>query len=163
MNAILDLIGKIWAAPFTAVGLLIGVVSLPFVRRISIGHNAIQFEGVPRLLVWNAYAAASGNVILYATDVTPPSHVIAETEGLIPIGRHEEAHTYQYQVLGPLFGLVYLLLGGSARWNPLRRAPTALRWASAIGGPACAAGIERRAATRCADHDGVAVNDGAGR
>lgn len=120
MNTVLDLAGKIWAAPFTALGLLVGVVSLPFLRRISIGHNAIQFEGVPRLLMWNSYASASGNVILYATDVLP-SDCIAQTGGLIPIGRHEEAHTYQYQVLGPLFGLVYLLLGGPSRWNPLEK------------------------------------------
>ncbi len=29
------------------------------------------------------------------------------------VGEHEEGHTYQYQLLGPLFFLVYLFSGGA--------------------------------------------------
>lgn len=140
VGLILDLLGKIWASPNTALGLLIGLASLPFLRKISVGHNAIQFEGVPRIFMWNRYAATSGNVILYATDVAT-SDCLAMTEGLIPIGRHEEAHTYQYQVLGPLFGLIYLLLGGSARWNPLEK--SANRFALGQGHWWPSAGVSR--------------------
>lgn len=115
----LDALGKAWAMPNTILGLLLGFASLIFLSRISIGHNAIQFTNVPRWFLIGNHACASGNVILYASDVLPSDRVIHDG-GLVPIGRHEEAHTYQFQVLGPLFGPVYFLLGGgSSSRNPL--------------------------------------------
>lgn len=116
-----DIVGKVWALPNTVFGLLLGAIATILGARPCVGHNALQFTRVPRFLLFGSTAATSGNVILYAAGTQPEDFVIAD-EGCVPIGWHEEAHTYQCQVLGPLFGLIYLLLGGGARAsNPLER------------------------------------------
>ena len=43
----------------------------------------------------------------------------------LPVGRHEAAHTFQYQLLGPLFVPVYLCCGGISARNPLEQAANA--------------------------------------
>jgi len=58
---LLDLAGKIWALPDTAIGLAAGIASLPFGSTISIEHNAIAFNNFP----WGPGGALTlGNVIL---------------------------------------------------------------------------------------------------
>jgi hypothetical protein len=110
-----DIIGKVWTLPNTLAGLALGVASLPFGARVTLGHNAVVFNGIP--LVKRAFTL--GNVILnpaanlFGTCATYAS--VAEYRKTrnplciekVNLGAHEEAHTWQYQVLGPFFLPVY--------------------------------------------------------
>jgi RHS repeat-associated protein len=117
----LDLIGKAWALPNTAVGLVLGVASLPFGGKISFGNNAIQFTSVPFLR--NDSAVTLGNVILYDRALPPDSSTPRyDRTAFVNVGLHEQAHTYQYQVLGPLFVPAWALFGGPQASNPFERA-----------------------------------------
>ena len=111
-----DAIGKIWTAPNTLAGLLLGTAALPAGSRVVLAHNAIVFNAVP--LVRRAFVL--GNVIINPTADLEwrcatyesvarrkrDAHCAVET---VHAGKHEEAHTWQYQVLGPFFLPVYAL------------------------------------------------------
>ena len=105
---------KAWNLPNTAIGLahgtagfLIGLLpGVPNVR-VSVGHNAIQFENNPLCLAGTALTI--GNVISYGVESGPEETV---EEG--SVGQHEEAHTYQGEQLGPLYLPVYLVSGVGA-------------------------------------------------
>jgi hypothetical protein len=125
-----DVLGKIWTLPNTLAGLVIGVLSLPFGACVTLGYNAVVFNRIP--LVKRAFVL--GNVILnpaanlFGTCATYAS-VALYTRSRDPLcieyvnlGAHEEAHTRQYQVLGPFFLPVY---GISQLWpapTPFERA-----------------------------------------
>lgn len=116
-EAAISLIGKLWTLPNTLLGLAIGVLALPFGARLALGDNAILFTRVP---VGAGGALVLGNVILLTTeslDVAVRSYR-GRLRGIrlarIRLGDHERAHTYQYEVLGPLFLPVYLWLGWRA-------------------------------------------------
>ncbi len=121
-----DVLGKLWAAPFTLLGLSYGLVAHVFSKsgtrsEIRPGNNAIQFINSPGII--RGAALTLGNVILYGCDAEP-WRFGAYGDTRVNLGRHEQAHTYQYQLLGPLFVLVYFLSGGLAGpdKNPLERA-----------------------------------------
>ena len=112
----LDVAGKLWTAPNTIAGLLLGAVAVIAGARAGVAHNAIVFHSVP--LVHRAFVL--GNVIInpmadldwrcatyesVAHRKRDPTCAI-ET---VHLGKHEEAHTRQYQVLGPFFLPVYAL------------------------------------------------------
>ena len=87
----LDVLGKIWNAPNTAIGLLYAGVGRLFGGDFSIGNNGIQLENSP--LQRSGYAVTLGNVIVYGGgQATPQAY-----------GPHESQHTIQGQVLGPLY------------------------------------------------------------
>ena len=115
-RVMVDAVGKIWTAPNTLAGLLLGAVALTAGARVRLAHNAIVFHSVP--LAHRAFVL--GNVIInpmadldwrcatyesVARRKRDPLYVL-ET---VHIGKHEEAHTWQYQVLGPFFLPVYAL------------------------------------------------------
>jgi hypothetical protein len=115
MLSVLDIIGKIWTLPNTLAGLLIGGAALIFGARAELRHNAVVFNRMP--LVRRAFTL--GNTILnphanlYGTCPTYGS-VLKYKKSRDPLcieyvslGAHEEAHTWQYQVLGPFFLPVY--------------------------------------------------------
>jgi hypothetical protein len=110
----LGLIGKLWTLPNTLLGLLIGSIALPFGARIAFGDNALVFRRFP---LGPKGALVLGNVILLSAeslDVRVRSYRSRARRArgaAIRLGDHERAHTYQYQVLGPLFLPTYLLLG----------------------------------------------------
>jgi hypothetical protein len=116
----LDIVGKLWTLPNSMVGMLIGTAALPFGARITLGDNAIRFERLP----FGCGALALGNVVLYANGALPTDcrRGMYGDDRLLNLGRHEAAHTFQYQVLGPLFVPVYLLCGGISARNPFERA-----------------------------------------
>jgi hypothetical protein len=116
----LDLVGKLWTLPNSIVGTLIGLAALPFGARITVGDNAIRFERLP----FGCGALALGNVVLYAGGASPTDCLrgMYGDNRLLNLGRHEAAHTLQYQLLGPLFLPVYLLCGGISARNPFERA-----------------------------------------
>jgi len=69
-------------------------------------------------------ALTFGNVVLYH-DSNPSSEAprVDGLPGLVRYGPHEEGHTYQNQVFGPLFLPFYFMNGGLAHYsqNPFER------------------------------------------
>jgi hypothetical protein len=83
---------------------------------INFGNNAIQFINNPFV---NQHSALTlGNSILYGEE-SPPTKNYAYGDPNVNIGKHEQAHTYQYQALGPLFAPTYMAAGGFP--DPARR------------------------------------------
>jgi hypothetical protein len=126
LRVIADSLGKLWASPITLLGLVYGLsahvasVMLGVQSSIRFGNNAIQFINCPGVL--KSRAITLGNVILYGSDAEPWRYG-AYGDVSVNLGRHEQAHTYQYQLLGPLFVLVYCLCGAATPdKNPLERA-----------------------------------------
>lgn len=111
-NPVLDILGKIWTLPYTALGIGYGLLNYPLGARLSIGHNAIEFNNV---LGRRGQALTLGNSILYS----PPSggkgllrlRMGAYGDRYANVGVHEEGHTWQYQRLGVLYPLFYLRAG----------------------------------------------------
>ena len=112
--AIVDIAGKVWTSPNTAVGLVIGTANLPFGGSVSFGNNAIQFQTTYGNPAEGKSALTLGNVVLYSDDASPdecwPRY---DSTATVNVGQHEAAHTYQYQVLGPFYAPVYMLSGGA--------------------------------------------------
>jgi RHS repeat-associated protein len=114
--SLLDVAGKIWNLPNTAIGLLYGTTGY-FVGwgsyglglqthppGVGFGDNAIQFSYNP----FGYYGAITlGNVEVFGGS---PNDLAADGNR---IGLHEMQHTYQGQLLGPLY-LPSNLLGGLA-------------------------------------------------
>lgn len=118
-----DVLGKVWNAPNTAIGLGYGLAGyaagqLNRLRpgdqpdpRIRVGNNAVEFVNNP---FGGAGAITLGNTITYDGDPYDPND-----EGWNGYRRvtgqdvrdHERQHTYQGQQLGPLY-LPSNLLGG---------------------------------------------------
>ena len=113
-------IGKLWTLPNTALGLALGVAGLPFGAKVSFGNNAIQFSNMP----FGNGAITFGNTILYGKNIDPttPAGRYNGQGGLYPIGDHERAHTYQYEILGPFYALFWIAGGGPRASNPLEDA-----------------------------------------
>ena len=121
LSVVGDVIGKIWALPNTIIGAVYGGVghivgeigyALGFYDvspSISFGNNAIQFLDNP-FTIRNT-AITLGNTISYGRGVSP-SQYGSYGDSSVQIGRHEAAHTYQYQTLGPLFLPAYFISGG---------------------------------------------------
>jgi len=124
LGGALDLAGKAWNSPNTALGVIGGLAGVPFGASIHFGNNAIQFWDYP----WGGGGALTlGNSQIYAWPVTPangPNNIWwprYDNTADIRLGFHEEQHTYQSQLLGPLFLPVYGLLGGISGSNPLEQ------------------------------------------
>ncbi|MBV6500137.1 MAG: hypothetical protein CJBNEKGG_02606 [Prosthecobacter sp.] len=134
-----DLIGKVWNLPNTVIGFAWGgvgfvaeIMMYPFTLswnfRVSLGYNAVQFEGHNLA----GTAETLGNTISYA-DLNGPLEPIRQ-EGHT-IGQHEMMHTYQGQQLGVLYlpavlisyGLDFVLSGPSSMfhgpWSFMERGP----------------------------------------
>lgn len=127
LHRVADVFGKLWALPYTVVGLVYGLCTHVVSRMlggdasIRLGNNAVQF--INCLGVLKGRAITVGNVILYGCDAEPWRYG-AYGDARVNLGRHEQAHTYQYQVLGPLFVLAYFWVGGfcGPAGNPFERA-----------------------------------------
>jgi len=90
----LDLAGKVWALPNTAVGTLVGLAGVPFGAKAKFGNNALQFVKHP----WgNPGGITFGNVQIYH-DANPEGiyeNGPYEYQGPVNLGIHEQGHTYQ--------------------------------------------------------------------
>ena len=118
--------GMLWTLPNSALGLLAGVLALPFGARA-------RWRGADLALVFHRYpwgpggALALGNVILHtgrdlATACTTYAHRAGECEEPpIVLADHERAHVLQYMALGPLFLPLYFLCGGISGRNVFER------------------------------------------
>jgi hypothetical protein len=103
----------IWAAPCSAVGLLLAVVPLSLGGKAVCRHGALEVTYRQRQASCGKLALALpfrgivfGHVILAVTE-----------EELCHMGPHERVHIEQYERWGPLFFLAY---GMSSLWQLLR-------------------------------------------
>ncbi len=120
-------LGIAWTFPNSLLGLLAGVLGLPFGARPRVNRRerALVFHHWP----WGPGGAMTlGNVILHTgADLDTACSTYAHRAGLcsepgIVLADHERAHVYQYMVLGPLFLPLYLLCGGISVRNRFERA-----------------------------------------
>jgi RHS repeat-associated protein len=114
-GTVIDVLSKVWNSPNTAIGvaygllgaaidaivyvLTLGKVNLGF--SISLANNAIQFANHPLQQLFGGDVTI-GNTISYdgvPADPVPTSNPLID----IQASQHEIQHTYQGQVLGPLY------------------------------------------------------------
>ena len=125
MRRLLFALGHVWTAPNTLLGLLAGLVCMPWGARPYLAGDALAFRNVPKA----RGALTLGGVILHG-DFPLAGCVPTYTACLRPAARaarvcladHERAHVLQYLVLGPLFLPVYFVCGGISARNPFERA-----------------------------------------
>ncbi len=112
MCRVADILGKLWASPCTLLGLLWGGLGYLLSKlhggrpQLCFGNNAVQFIG--NAGVFARSALVMGNVIIYGRNAYPGQCGVYG-DACVQLGRHEQAHTFQYQVLGVLFIPVYLI------------------------------------------------------
>ena len=122
-------LGACWTLPNTLLGLLAGVLGIPWGARPEWrwGDHALAFRRMP----WpgrGGGALTLGNVILYTGDaldvpcLTYAHRAGLGTESCILLADHERAHVYQYMALGPLFLPLYAVCGGVSARNRFERA-----------------------------------------
>ncbi|WP_428739983.1 hypothetical protein [Sulfurimonas sp.] len=96
-------VGKVWSSINTAIGLAyggVGYIAGLMMRTnpsIKFGHNAIEFMNNP---FGGNGAITFGNTITYGPDVKPSDGTL---HGIGTMGNHEMQHTYQGEILGPLY------------------------------------------------------------
>lgn len=157
-DATIWVLGKTWASPYTVAGITFGfggylIAGGPFSKvYINIGNNAIQFNDLPSF-GRNLAPGTFGNVILYwGSNETRYGETYESSERweqwyqryrnnepcgpepirqAVPVGKHENGHTHQYEVFGPFFMPLYLLEGGPQASNPFER--SADEWALGTG------------------------------
>jgi hypothetical protein len=126
VGEVLGALGIVWAFPWTAVGLVFGVVGLATGGRVQRRGRVLEFYGgaLQALLEWapgtgcGAAAMTLGHVVLGCSG-----------DALDAAREHELVHVRQYERWGPLFVPAYLLCsaviwsrGGDAyRENPFER------------------------------------------
>ena len=95
----------VWAAPYSAVGLALGLTALPFGASVRIRSGVLEFGGglagswVSRLPAPFAFSAITfGHVVLGIDHAT-----------LALVRTHEQVHVRQYERWGPFFIPAYLL------------------------------------------------------
>ncbi len=97
IGGVADLLGKIWNIPNDMIGIALGIAGLPFGAQAHFGDNALEFTNNPLAFLG---AITFGNVINYAPGFGP---TVEAPEGGHTVGAHEMMHTFQGQVLGPLY------------------------------------------------------------
>ena len=118
-------LGAVWALPVTLLGLVAGLVLLPFGARVGRDGPALVFRHVP---VGPGGAMTLGNVILATGDdlerecLTYECAARGGNDERVRMSVHERAHVYQYGVLGVFFLPRYFALGGVSHRNPFERA-----------------------------------------
>jgi len=126
-RALLFVLGVAWTVPNTVLGLVLGLVGMPFGARASLSkrEQALVFAAWP----WGPGGAITlGNVIVHTgASLDVQCNTYAHRAGrcqepTMRLGDHERAHVFQAMVLGPLFLPVYLLSGGISVRNPFERA-----------------------------------------
>jgi hypothetical protein len=113
-----DLLGKIWNLANTALGLAIGVVTLPITLatggHIELGYNAIEFVGSPFV----ASAITLGNIQIFGQTPSAQPSAPDYPFSYHTVGDEEMHHTYQGQTLGPLYLPANLVAGIISIFSP---------------------------------------------
>jgi hypothetical protein len=101
----IHLLAYAWAAPNSALGLILGIIAIPFGARLRLQDGIMEFSGgglgrmISRLPPPFAFAAITfGHVVLGVNRAT-----------LAAVRAHEQVHVRQYERWGPLFLPAYLL------------------------------------------------------
>lgn len=132
--------GKLWAFPYTFCGLIVGFAvylyswckyddqwphagrgSDVIKPRITFGNNAIQFENLSFPGRANRGAITIGNTILYFLCDSSAVFNSYCRNFKVNVGRHEGAHTNQYELWGIFFVPVYFWRGGAKASNPMEQ------------------------------------------
>ena len=99
------ILAYLWAAPYSAVGLILGLLAFLFGARMQLRDGILEFGGgrlghiASRLPAPFAFAAITfGHVVLGLDRAT-----------LAAVRAHEQVHVRQYERWGPLFVPAYLL------------------------------------------------------
>ncbi|MFK7736539.1 MAG: hypothetical protein AB8B50_10940 [Pirellulaceae bacterium] len=120
MQAFLKLLLVLWASPYSALGVCIGLLGCATGGKGRLRDSALEFYGggtrwmVRRLPLGDRTAGITlGHVILGQED-----------KMLVQIGAHERVHVRQFERWGPLMGPAYLIAslwawgrGGDAYWD----------------------------------------------
>lgn len=118
-------LGHVWTLPNSLLGLLAGLMAVPFGARAYRCGCALAFRQMPRFVG----ALTLGGVILHVgdtLDVVVPTystrHVSRAAAECVSLAAHERAHVYQYLALGSLFLPTYFVCGGVTVRNRFERA-----------------------------------------
>jgi len=105
MRPILQTARFLWASPYTALGLAIGLLGLITGGRTQVRGRIIEFHG--GAVCW-FLTRLPGRP--YAMAITFGHTVLGQSEAALDICReHEMVHVRQYERWGPLMGPAYLL------------------------------------------------------
>ena len=108
---VLRLLAYAWAAPYSVLGFLFGVVALLFGARMHVHQGALEFGGgrigalLARLPGRSRFCAITFGHVILGIDPT----------ALAAARAHEQVHVRQYERWGPLFVPAYLL-SSLAQW-----------------------------------------------
>jgi hypothetical protein len=127
-----DIAGKIWNLPNSALGLVVAgfdtiatFITTGDLPQFDFRYNALT---ISNMQIGPSGGITFGNVQLYTgtnpdgTPVNPTSTIYQSPYTSFSgyqLGNHEEAHTYQSQLLGPFFFPAYFLKGGISASNSL--------------------------------------------
>lgn len=120
MRRWLSVLGNLWTAPNSMLGLVFGLLATPFGARPYRASGVLAFRRMPRF----TGALTLGCVVLHggaSLDVVVPTYAARACRASMPcvqLADHERAHVLQYLVLGPLFLPAYFLCGGVSARNP---------------------------------------------
>jgi hypothetical protein len=111
-------LGRLWALPNTAVGLVYGLVSLPFGAKISFADGVMRFTKLPKWLMPSAMSL--GDVNVFGVNSPPDGD---NNVGIgITTGQEEAIHSRQARVLGPLYFPAHIAAGIRSVLTPIDRA-----------------------------------------
>ncbi len=120
-------LGMLWTAPNSLLGLVAGIAAIPFGARP-------KWRGDEMALVFHGFPLGPGGVLTLGNVMFSTDHdldVLCTTyahrakwcvQPRTRIGDHERAHVLQYMALGPLFVPLYFLFGGISVRNRFERA-----------------------------------------
>ena len=116
------LVAWVWASPYTALGLLIGLVGLLSGGRVRRRGPVVEFHGGAAALLLRCLPGGSSFVAM-----TLGHTILGRTAAALDVARaHELVHVRQYERWGPLLGPAYLLCSlvlWLARRDPYRDNP----------------------------------------
>lgn len=120
-------LGVLWALPNSVLGLLAGLLAMPFGARPTFSGRdlALVFHGFPMgpggaLTLGNVMLSTHGDMDTLCTTYAHRAKWCVQPK--TRIGDHERAHVLQYMALGPLFLPLYFLFGGVSVRNRFERA-----------------------------------------
>lgn len=119
-----QIVGLLWAAPVSVIGLLVGAAAMLGGARPRISDSALVFHRVP---FGPGGALTLGNVILHTGQSMDERVGTYACQGgaegpNLRLGDHERAHVYQYLALGVLFLPLYFACGGVSAGNRFEQA-----------------------------------------
>lgn len=121
MALLLSLLKRIWASPYTLLGVLLGLLALVTGGGARTRRGAIEVHGgLVRWLLERMPIDGGG-----AMAMTLGHTILGQTPAALDITReHEHVHVRQFERWGPLMGPAYL---GCSVWLWLRRDPRPYR------------------------------------